>query len=74
MNYYERITWLFGLLAVCNTADSNEPAEDWLVSYDSSRHGLFGKTRDLIIELAGNDIFDHWCGTNEVDLKLAKRC
>jgi hypothetical protein len=73
-DYARRIIQLFGLIAVCNTADSPEPAEEWLVSYDASSQGLYGKTRDLIIELAGNEIYDHWVRTNEVDIKLAKRC
>ncbi len=73
--YHERIMWLFGLLAVCNIADSSEEfSEDWLVSYDASSQGLYGKVKEVIIEMAGNGIYDHWVRTNEVNLSLARRC
>ena len=71
--YHQMITQLFGMLSLLNTADSDE-REEWLQPVDASeRHGAFGDLVAALVQLAGDDIYEHWCRTGDVDLTLANR-
>lgn len=73
MTYHQMITHMFAMLTLLNTADSDERA-DWLQPVDASqRHGAFGDLAAALVQLAGDEIYEHWCSTSEVDLSLANR-
>ena len=74
MTYHRMITQLFAMLTLLNTADSDDNAADWLIPIDASqRLGAFGDLAAALVQLAGDDIYEHWCSTGEVELTLANR-
>jgi hypothetical protein len=74
MTYHQMITHLFAMLTLLNTADSDDNAVEWLQPVDASqRLGAFGDLAAALVQLAGDEIYEHWCSTSEVDLTLANR-
>ncbi len=73
-HYHQTIKALFGLLAQANLADSDsDHKQQWQRAWDASQREYFGHVADSIISIAGQDIYDHWCNTNEIDFTLATR-
>ena len=75
MTYHQMIKQFLAMLTLLNTADSDDnKGADWLEPVDASqRLGAFGDLAAALVQLAGDEIYEHWCETNEVDLTLANR-
>jgi hypothetical protein len=71
-NYHVTIETLFFLIGKANLADSSVK-EDWQESTDASSQSYFGHLGNAIVSIAGQEIFDHWCETSEIDFDLANR-
>ena len=70
MTYKQTILQLIDLLSLANKADSDNH-EEWQVTQDAG--GMFEGLAKALVVIAGNDFFDYWCKTGELDFTLASR-
>ena len=67
--YEQTILNLVEMLSLANAADSDN-AEEWQKPNDARI--MFNGLRDALIAIAGQEFFDYWCETNEIDFTLAE--
>lgn len=73
-HYHQTIKTLFDLLDQANLADSDsDEKQQWQRAWDANQREYFGHIANSIIAIAGQDIYEHWCYTNEIDFTLATR-
>lgn len=70
--YNETLETLFSLMTEANAADSDQKAP-WQDPYDADQRGYFGELADAVRRLGGDEIYDHWVETSEIDLIRATR-
>lgn len=70
MAYKQTILQLINLLSLANKADADNH-EEWQVPQDAS--DMFDGLAKALVVIAGEDFFDHWCETGEVDFTRASR-